>query len=274
MIKLGPAGKPLGFEGPFLECLEFLKELRLNAVEVQFVRNIWMKPEQAINFGKLARKLKIALSVHAPYFINLCSQDHEVLEASKQRIIESCRLAELMGASHVVFHPGFYGKLTRQEAYDVVKRALKEISKQIGKVLIAPEVMGNATKFGDEDELIRLSKEVDKVTVTLDFAHIHARYNGKLREKKDYLDLFAKFEKELGREYIRNFHSHFTCVKFDRKGEKAHLPLSAKQPNFEELAKALIEYGINNCTIISESPLLEKDALEMLKILEGYGYKF
>lgn len=274
MIKLGPAGKPIGFKGPFLECLDFLRKLRLNAVEVQFVRNIWMKSEEAVRFGKLAKKLNISLTVHAPYFINLCSKDPKVVEASKQRIVESCRLAELMGASHVVFHTGFYGKLTKQEAYEVVKKALKEISKLVGRVLIAPEVMGNATKFGEEDELIRLAREVDKVTVTLDFAHIHARYGGKLKGKEDYIDLFRKFERELGKEYIRSFHSHFTCVKFDGKGEKVHLPLSAKQPDFVELAKALKEYGIDNCTIISESPLLEKDAVKMLEILESYGYKF
>ena len=274
MIKLGPAGKPIGFKGPFLSCLPFLKEIGLNAVEVQFVRNIWMKDWQAKEFGKEARRLGIKLTVHAPYFINLCSPKREVLEASKQRIIESCRLAELMGATHVVFHPGYYGKLKEDEAYKMVREALKEVSKKVKKVLIAPETMGNKSKFGSEDELIKLAKEIKNVTVTIDFAHLHARYNGLFKRKEDFIKILEKFERELGRNYIKNFHSHFTCVKYDVKGERSHLPLKAKQPDFKLLAEALKELGINNCTIISESPILEKDALKMKEILEEVGFKF
>lgn len=274
MIALGPAGRPISFKGPFLSCLPFLKDIGLNAVEVQFVRNIWMKDWQAKEFGKEAKRLEIRLSVHAPYFINLCSPKKEILDASKKRILESCRLAELMGATHVVFHPGYYGKLSEEEAYKKVKNALEELSKNVRRVLIAPETMGNKSKFGSEDELIKIAKEVKNVTVTIDFAHLHARYNGLFKSKEDFIKIFEKFERELGKNYIKSFHSHFTCVNFDSKGERSHLPLKAKQPDFKLLAEALKELGINDCTIISESPILEKDSLEMKKILSELGFKF
>ncbi|MCW1309880.1 MAG: deoxyribonuclease IV, partial [Candidatus Nanoarchaeia archaeon] len=69
MIKLGPAGKPIGFKGNFLDCTLYLKEIGLNAVEVQFVRQVWMNEKQAIEFGEKAKVNGISVSVHAPYFI-------------------------------------------------------------------------------------------------------------------------------------------------------------------------------------------------------------
>lgn len=275
MIRLGPAGKPIGFKGSFLDCAPYLNEIGLNAIEVQFVRNIWMNEKQAIEFGESARKNNILVSVHAPYFINLCSEKKEVLEASKLRIIESARLASLMNAEKVVFHTGFYGKLKPQEAYKIVKENFDEITNKLRKekinVLISPETMGNETKFGTISELISLSLELKGVSFTIDFAHLHARYNGMFKKKEDYINMFEKIEKAMGKNYIKNFHSHFTCVLYNEKGERSHLPLSAKDPDFKILAMAIKEYGIDNCTIISESPILEKDALEMKKILKEVG---
>jgi deoxyribonuclease-4 len=274
MIRLGPAGRPISFEGKYVDCTPFLKKLNLSASEVQFVRRIWMRESIAREFGERARKDGISLSVHAPYFVNLCSSKKEVIRLSKQRIIESARLASLMNASHVVFHPGYYGKLSQGEAYRVVRDALKEIIDRLGKnkVAIAPETMGNPTKFGTMDELISLCKEIKGLTLTLDFAHLHARYNGLFKSKKEYIKLLQKIEVELGKRYLENLHTHFTCVAYDpQKGEKHHLPLEEKEPDFELFARALKDYSLDSITIISESPILEQDSLVMRDILKRIG---
>jgi len=68
MIKLGPAGSGgLGNK----EGIKRVKEAGLNAMEVEFTYGVRMSKDSAIELGKVAKELKIALSVHAPYYINL-----------------------------------------------------------------------------------------------------------------------------------------------------------------------------------------------------------
>jgi deoxyribonuclease-4 len=55
--------------------------------------------------------------------------------------------------------------------------------------------------------------------------------------------------------------------------ERYHLELKAKKPDFEPLVKEILKRKID-ITLISESPVLEKDALILKKMFEKYGYKF
>ena len=72
-------------------------------MEVEFVRGVSMNEEKAKEVGKVAKELGIRLSVHAPYYINLCNP--EKLRDSEKRIIDSCHRGHAMGAGTVVFHP-------------------------------------------------------------------------------------------------------------------------------------------------------------------------
>ena len=113
-IFLGPAGIPISAKGGTKEGIKKVKELGLHAMEVEFTHGVNMKNELAREVSQVREETGIKLSVHAPYFINLASQDPEKIKASKQRILQSCERAHYMGASPVVFHPGYYGKYTPQ----------------------------------------------------------------------------------------------------------------------------------------------------------------
>ena len=90
MIRLGPAGSSgLGNEKGIAE----VKRFGLSAMEVEFTYGVRMKNEEAKKVGSIAKKLGIELSVHAPYYINLASEDRKKVEASKQRILQSCEKA-------------------------------------------------------------------------------------------------------------------------------------------------------------------------------------
>ena len=79
-ILFGPAGSAgLGN----LEGVKKAKELGLGAFEVEFTYGIKMSNAQAKEVGALAKKLKIRLSVHGPYYINLASKEKSKLNASK-----------------------------------------------------------------------------------------------------------------------------------------------------------------------------------------------
>jgi len=263
-ILLGPAGTPAKstFEG-----LEAVKKLGLQAMEVQFSHGINMSSELAKKIGEENKKYNIHLSIHAPYYINLASEEKQKVTDSKKRILESCRLGHLMGARHIVFHPGYYGKKSKEETYDMIKTEMAEMQKIIKNnkwsTALAPETTGKGSQFGDLDETIRIAKEI-KCSMCLDSAHIFARNNGKI----DYDEVFDKLRKT--KEH--HIHSHFSGVNYSAKGERNHINLGSK-PDFFEYAKTIMKKKIS-ITIISETPITWKDSLKMKKIFEKMGYRF
>jgi deoxyribonuclease-4 len=268
MIKIGVAGIPSCCKS-FESGIEWLGKNNLQE-EVQFVRQIWMKPARAKEIKKLAKKSKVELSVHAPYYINLNSLKKQTIGMSKSYIIRSAELAHLMGAKIVVFHAGYYVGKSPAETYKRMKKELEYIAeklkeKGIKDVELGIETMGKQKSFGTLEECLNLSQEVDFVRPVLDFAHLHARENGRFKVQKDFSDLFEKVDKTIGLK--DHMHGHFTGIYYEKGNEKHHLTLDDGDLKFELLAKELKQRKVD-MTIICESPVLENDALKMLKIVK------
>lgn len=272
-IYLGPAGIPHSAKKRSTqEGIKTVKDLGLNAMEVEFVQGVKMKPEVAEEVGELAKELGVRLSAHAPYFINLCSEEKEKVEASKKRILETADRAERMGADAIAIHIAFYGKMKPEECYQQVKSELGEVvdtarSQGIKNVKFGVETMAKETAFGTLDEVISISKEIKGVIPYIDWAHTFARQNGQI----NYGEIIDRLIKELG---LTHINSHFESLVY-RNGKYVdeHLPIDNGTPPFEPLAEELIKRDIS-ITLICESPELERDALKMKKILEDLGYKF
>jgi deoxyribonuclease-4 len=263
MFYLGPGGLPTITEGDTIQGLKDLKKLDLNALEIEFVRGVYLKKDKALEIGKLAKKLGIKLSIHAPYFINLCNP--QKIKMSQKRILDSCEIAHYLEAEYVVFHPGYYGALSPEKAYYLVKKSCEELVSIIDKnrwsVTLGLETTGKKSQFGTLEENLQISKEINGCAPVIDFAHIFARNSGKI----DFGEVLDKVKN------FKELHTHFSGIEFTEKGEKRHLEISVKKPNFEDLARELVNRGFNkkkDITIISESPILEQDSLKMKKILE------
>lgn len=257
-IKFGVAG----FGMPAKEAMPKLKESGLQAAEVEFTYGVKMSENEAEEIGALAKEYGISLSVHAPYYVNLDSEEIKKIRASKSRILDACKKANLLGARCVVFHAAFYGKHTKEECYQMVKEAIIEMHKTIRHrewmVVLAPEVTGKESQFGDLDELIRLHKDTG-CFLCIDFAHLKARYNGKI----DYNEVFEKLKDEK----ITELHCHFSGIEFTKKGERRHIPTT--ENNWREILSLFRKYGFSG-TIINESPQTWKDSINGKKLWERY----
>jgi len=254
MIRLGPAGSPMKST---LDGLGYIKKIGLNAMEVEFTYGVRMRNELAKKIGELAEKLDISLSVHAPYYINLASSDKQKLEASKKRILDSCERAHYLKASHVVFHAGFYGRLSDKECYKIIKKEIIEmqdiIKENKWKTGLAPETTGKKSQFGSLTELLKLKDEI-KCSICVDFAHLHAR-NGSV----NYAFIFDQLAK------LKHIHSHFSGIEFSDKGERRHLVM--QKSDFMPLAREILKRK-TDITIISESPVTWQDSLKMREIIQ------
>ena len=255
MIKIGPAGTSgLGYPDGLEKC----KELGLNALEWEFTYGVRMKNEEAKKVGGLAKKLGLAMSVHAPYYINLASEEKAKIEASKGRILRSCERGHHLNADYIVFHAGFYQKKDPEEVFQVIKEGILYIQKVIKSkkwgVTLAPETTGKASQFGDVDELLRMKKETG-CHLTVDWSHVKARNNGKI----DYDGLFKKLKG------LKHIHSHFSGIEWTAKGERRHLITAEK--DIKELLTYIKKYKAD-VTIINESPDSYGDCVKTKKILD------
>lgn len=254
MIIFGPAG--IGSVKEAVSNLEQYKKMGFGACEIPFTYQIFIKSEKdALEIGKKAKESGIKLSIHAPYWLNLNSEDKEKIEGSKKRILECCKIGEIMGAEIVVFHAGFYGKMSKEETFQNIKKAvlelLAEIKKNNWKIKIAPETMGKINVFGSAEEILRLAGETG-CFFCVDFAHLWARSQGKM----SYSEIYESFKK------FPELHCHFSGIEFGEKGERSH-----KQTPESEIRKLLEILPKNkNITIINEAPNPVSDSEKMLKI--------
>ncbi|MFH1257398.1 MAG: TIM barrel protein [Candidatus Micrarchaeota archaeon] len=270
----GTAGIPLRCEGGTLEGMQCVSDLKLKAMELEFVHSVNLKEEGAKKVADTAGKLGLVLSVHAPYYINLLSEEKHKRDASRMRIAESCRIGGIASASRIVFHPAFYGKMEKGKALEEMKVQISMIldeleERKVGDVVLAPEVMGKVSQFGTIGENFSLSAEfgIGSVNPCIDFGHLHARTNGGLKKKSDFAAILDEVG-GYGKKYLQTLHIHFEGINYTEKGERNHLPISSNSPDFSLLAEALVEKGCSG-TIICESPELENDALKMKEIYEG-----
>ena len=122
-VRFGPAG--IGGVKQAADNLKEYKEAGFSAAEVEFTYSVYIKKnEDAKRIGAEAKKLGIMLSVHAPYYINLLSEDKKKIEASKKRILACCERGHYLGAKYIVFHAAYYGKYDKEKAYAFVKKQI------------------------------------------------------------------------------------------------------------------------------------------------------
>lgn len=268
-VYLGPAGIPqyVVKAKSTLDAVRVVRELGLNAMEVEFVQGVRMSRELARQVGRIAQDYGVKLSVHAPYFINLCSEEVEKVERSRLRLAESLDRALHMGAWVVVVHAAYYGKLDPVSCYERVREELENIHRETGvgdSVYVGVEITAKDNQFGSVEEVFKLAKELPFVTPVIDWGHLYARNGGSI----DYKSILDKWVEEFGDKHM---HTHFTSVRY-RNGKfiDEHEPVEYNRPPFQPLAQELRDRDIT-ITLICESPLLEKDALYMKQILEKQG---
>jgi deoxyribonuclease-4 len=264
-LLFGTGGVPVSAKSRSTEAgIERIAELGLGCMEVEFVQGVKMSSDVAVSVGELAARKKVALTAHGPYFVNLNAVEPQKVHMSKERILQTARIAALFGAKSITFHAAFYLKSTPAETYAMVKRHLQEVVnilwKEGNKVTISPEVTGKPSQFGTLEELLRLSSEIEGVAPCIDFSHWHAR-TGKANSYQEFLAMLDQVEKKLGRRALDNMHIHLSGIAYGNKGEIKHLMLPDSDFKYAQLLKALKERKAKGVVICESVPYLEQDAL-------------
>jgi deoxyribonuclease-4 len=266
-LLFGTGGVPVSAKSRSTEAgIERIAELGLGCMEVEFVQGVKMSPEVAVSVGELAARKKVVLTAHGPYFVNLNAVEPQKVHMSKERILQTARIAALFGAKSITFHAAFYLKNTPAETYAMVKKHLQQVvntlQKEGNNVTISPEVTGKPSQFGTLEEIIQLSSEIERVAPCIDFSHLHAR-TGKANSYQEFLDILDQIERKLGRRALDNMHIHISGIAYGNKGEIKHLMLPESDFRYAELLRALKERKAKGVVICESVPYLEQDALRL-----------
>lgn len=279
MIKFGPGGNSKSFYDAgyktTVEALKWLFDIGLNAYEYECGNGVNVTEATAKKIGEEAQKYDISLSVHAPYFISLASEDEEKRQNSIKYILNTLKVAKLMGATRIVVHPGGTGKRERKEAFLVAMETMKQSvvaakSEGYSDIYICPETMGKINQLGTVEEIIQMCKIDEMLLPTIDFGHINARTMGGLKTEEDFINIISDIRNELGTERGNNFHAHFSKIEYTKGGEKKHLTFEDNEygPDFALLAKAMKKTGVTPTIICESAGTMAEDALAMKKIMK------
>ena len=276
--KFGPAGNAESF--PYKSSVDaprWLSELGLDAYEYQCGKGVNVGEETARKLFAAAAANSVALSLHAPYFINLANPDPESLKKTTGYIIAACRAADWMGATRVVIHSGALMKRTRREAQDIALNSLKEIVAAVdgegfGHITLCPETMGKINQLGDLDEVLELCTLDKRLTPCIDFGHLYARTLGELEGHEACVRMLDRVVEVLGEERASRFHSHFSKIQFTLGGgEKMHLTFDQDEfgPDPAPLMAEIARRNWNPTFICESAGTQAEDAVTMKKLYQA-----
>ena len=257
--------KPGGSVG----AIQQLASLGLQALELGWVQSVRVSEETCRAINATAGELQIAISVHAPYFINLNANEEE-WPKSRKRLMDAAHYGYLAGATDIIFHPGSYFGASPQEvlprAIQRLDECVNELRSMQNQVILRPEVMGKAAMLGSLQDTLEMAAAIPGVLPCVDFAHLHARAgNGSINTYQEWLEAINGYAKYLGENAKQHLHIHLSGIEYSVKGEQNHLPLRESDLDLQGLFRALKETGCRG-RILCESPVMEQDALYMQEL--------
>ena len=286
-LKLGPAGVPLSCKGrTIVEGMDDITVLGLDAMEVQTVRTIQPQHfDQYWQAGILSWKSDFEMNMHGPYYAELLGSKRE-RNRTLSKMETSLQAGKIINARHLTFHVGPYGEYEPgTEANEQVANVMAGVVERVREVwgdeeeeedyyafpwvhesepsLVGVETSGRQELWGTVEEVLEVCNHVEGTVPVLNMGHIHARGHGRLRTSEDYAELFDQAREIYGGS---TFYCHFAGVEH-RMGNALHYTQIKKSDlKFEPFAEYLAEEGDwMDITIISDSPLLEHDAMYMLQ---------
>ena len=289
-LKLGPAGVPLSCKGrTIVEGMDDITALGLETMEIQTVRTVAPHHfDQYWQAGILSWKTDFEMNLHGPYYAELLGDRREI-NRTLSKMEASLQAAKVINARHITYHVGPYGNFSRgKEANEHVANVIAGVVDRCAQIwnnkeeeddyaafpwvlensptLIGIETSGRQELWGSLEEVLEVVNHVEGTVPVLNLAHIHARGHGRLRTSEDFGELFDQVRETIGG---KTFYCHFSGIEH-RMGNALHYTQIKKSDlKFEPLAEFIAEDGDwLDITMISDSPLLEHDAMFMMQQCE------
>ena len=208
--------------------------------------------DQLMKDNKIAKENVI---VHAPYIINLATDDLVKREFSCNFLKEEIKRVETLGFSYLVLHPGSHVGAGTDKGIQNIADSLNKI---IDKVVILLETMaGKGTEVGKNFEelesIISKIKQRENIGVCLDTCHINdAGYD------LNYFDkVLDSFDKIIGLDKLKCIHVNDSKNIMGSHKDR-HENIGYGHIGFDNLINIIYNKRLDNIPKILETPYIDK----------------
>ena len=189
--------------------------------------------------------------VHAPYIVNMASDNEFAVDFLKQEI----KRVESLGMTKLVLHPGNSVKLTREEGINNIINNLNKVGRS--NVIICLETMaGKGTELGVTfEELKQIIDGVDyELGVCLDTCHVNdAGY-----DIKDFDKVLDEFDNIIGLKYLKCIHINDSKNDLGTHKDR-HENIGYGTLGFDNIINILYNEKIKDVPKILETPYVKSD---------------
>lgn len=196
--------------------------------------------------------------VHAPYIINLATDDEEKRSFATSFLQEEIKRVETLGFTYLVLHPGSHVGCGPDKGIENITNSLNEVLATDKKVVILLETMaGKGTEVGRSFEeiasIIEKVNQKEKIGVCLDTCHINdAGY-----DLNNFDKVLDNFDEVIGLGKLKCL--HINDSKNERSAHKdRHENIGLGHIGFDALMKVIYNNRLDNIPKILETPYVDK----------------
>ena len=211
--------------------------------------------DQLMKDNKIAKENVI---VHAPYIINLATDDLVKREFSCNFLKEEIKRVETLGFSYLVLHPGSHVGAGTDKGIQNIADSLNKIIDKDTKVVILLETMaGKGTEVGKNFEelesIISKIKQKENIGVCLDTCHINdAGYD------LNYFDkVLDSFDKIIGLDKLKCIHVNDSKNIMGSHKDR-HENIGYGHIGFDNLINIIYNKRLDNIPKILETPYIDR----------------
>ncbi len=211
-------------------------------------------------FRKLCDRRFTQMYAHAPFWLNLADPARSSVDGLWNHVM----LAQRLGFTHMIIHPGSSVRATKQQGIEMVARTLNQIFKKESSVTIVLENTAHGVRAvgSDIDDLCMIRSLLDKpekLQFCIDTAHAHV-YGYALHTIETMHAFLDTVMMRFGKDAIGLLHLNDAS---DDQGsfKDRHALLGAGTLGEEALRSTLLHAMLQQVPVIVEPPVLTHEAL-------------
>ncbi len=227
------------------------------------------EPREVEAFQRIRREQGFGpLLAHAPYTLNLASNQERVYEFACTVIREDVARMDQLGMELLVFHPGSHTGIGEEAGIRNIAAGLNQAITGAENIQVLLETMsGKGTEIGYRFEQLREIREQtehpEKIGICLDTCHVFAAGYDIVRDLDGVLE---EFDRVLGLPLLRAVHLNDSLMPFGSRKDR-HAVIGGGQIGLEPLLAVLRHPALRDLPFFLETPLDDAGHREEIRML-------
>lgn len=210
-----------------------------------------------------------ALLAHAPYTMNLASDQERVYEFACTVLREDVARMEELEIENLVFHPGSHTGIGIEKGIENIVRGLDQAVTGKEKITVLLETMtGKGTEIGAKFEHLKMIRDAaghpERIGICLDTCHVFAAGYDIVHDLDGVLE---EFDQVLGLKLLRAIHLNDSMMPFGSHKDR-HAPVGEGEIGLEALLAVMRHPLLKGLPFYLETPLDDEGHKEEIRMLK------